>query len=117
MKLKHDDKIKSKAFLFDKLKEENAFWSYDVSDVSLDHLNDDQLIALTLRYLDLDEINVLFEIYSSSRIKKAWKKILVPEGDYLRSLNRFIAWYYFDSKKPDAYLKNLESRHLKRLIG
>lgn len=99
------------------LKEENAFWSYDQKTVILDNISDDQLIALTLRYLDLDEIKQLFLIYPYKKIKNAWKKILVPEGEYLYTLNRFFAWYYFKAKNPDAYLKSLQTRYLNALFN
>jgi hypothetical protein len=70
-----------------------------------------------MRYLDLDEIKQLFDIYSYKKIKDAWKAILVPEGEYLYTLNRFFAWYYFKAKNPDAYLKSLQTRHLNALIN
>ena len=101
--------------LFKQLKAEHAFWSYDVDKISIADIDDANLIALTMRYLDLPEINRLFEIYSSKKIKDAWKKLLVPEGAYLYTLNRFFAWYYFDAKRPDAYLKSLETRHFNNL--
>jgi hypothetical protein len=103
--------------LLEHLKEEHAFWSYSQDTVSLSKIADDQLIALTMRHLDLPEIKQLFLIYSKPKIKAAWRKLLVPEGDYLYTLNRFFAWYYFDAKRPDAYLKSLQTRHLNRLIN
>jgi hypothetical protein len=111
-----DTVYKIKCNLLEQLKEENAFWSYDPQSVSLDNICDDQLIALTMRYLDLDEIKQLFKIYSYKKIKDAWKNILVPEGEYLYTLNRFFAWYYFKAKKPDAYLKSLQTRHLNAIM-
>ncbi len=106
-----------KQSLLDKLKEEHAFWSYESDSVSLDSVSDNQLIALTMRYLDLPEINQLFSLFSMRKIKNAWREILVPEGEYLYTLNRFFSWYYFKAKKPDAYLKTLQTRNLNRLIG
>ena len=103
--------------LLDKLKEEQAFWSYEPESVSTDTINDNQLIALTLRHLDLPEIKQLFSIYSFKKIKKAWIQLLVPESDYLYNLNRFFAWYYFKAKNPDSYLKNLQTRHLNKLLS
>lgn len=103
--------------LLEQLKEENAFWSYDPKSISLDNIHDDQLIALTMRYLDLDEIKQLFSIFSFKKIKDAWKNLLVPEGEYLYTLNRFFAWYYFKIKKPDAYLKSLQTRRLNALYS
>jgi hypothetical protein len=117
MIIKNRHKINEiKGCLFEMLKEENAFWSYDQKTVILDNISDDQLIALTLRYLDLDEIKQLFLIYPYKKIKNAWKKILVPEGEYLYTLNRFFAWYYFKAKNPDAYLKSLQTRYLNALL-
>lgn len=101
-----------KCKLLDQLKEEHAFWSYEPASVSLDNIDDDQLIAYTMRYLDLKEIELLFKMFSYDKIKRAWKMLLVPEGEYLYTLNRFFAWYYFKAKRPDAYLKTLQTRHL-----
>lgn len=109
------DEIKQS--LFEKLKEEHAFWSYDVGGLSIPDLGDDQLIALTMRYLDLPEIKQLFSIFPVRKIKAAWRNLLVPEGDYLYTLNRFFAWYYFKAKNPDAYLKSLQTRHLNKLFN
>ncbi|WP_348673521.1 hypothetical protein [Duncaniella dubosii] len=106
-----------KGELFAKLKKEHAFWSYDIDDVTIDKLDDDQLIALTMRYLDLDEIKLLFRVFPFRKIKNAWKNILVPEGDYLYALNRFFAWYYFNAKRPDAYLKSLQTRRFNAMFG
>jgi hypothetical protein len=118
MIIKSKDKVNEiKSILLEQLKEENAFWSYDPQSVTLDNISDEQLIALTMRYLDLDEIKQLFSIYSYNKIKDAWKKILVPEGEYLYTLNRFFAWYYFKAKNPDAYLKSLQTRHLNTLFN
>lgn len=115
---KSEDRISAiKVRLIEQLKEENAFWSYAPESVSLDNVRDDQLIALTMRYLDLDEIKVLFSIFSFKKIKDAWKRLLVPEGEYLYTLNRFFAWYYFKAKNPDAYLKSLQTRYLNAMFG
>ena len=69
-----------KCKLLDQLKEEHAFWSYEPASVSLDNIDDDQLIAYTMRYLDLKEIELLFKMFSYDKIKRAWKMLLVPEG-------------------------------------
>ncbi len=70
---------------------------------------------MTMRHLDIEEINLLFQIYSFPVIKKAWKENLVPEGEYLFTLNRFFAWYYFKAKRPESYLKSIETRRLSAL--
>lgn len=101
--------------LVSQLKAENCVWSYDGQSVTPESMHDSQLIALTMRYLDLPEINLLFQLFPKRKIKDAWKELLVPEGQYLYTLNRFFAWYYFDAKRPDAYLKSLETRRLNSL--
>ena len=108
--------IKIKSYLIDKLKEENVFWSYEMSEKRLSNLSDELLISLTIKYLDLDEINLLKEIYSIKTIKSAWIKYLIPEREYLHSLNRFIAWYVFNIKKPETYLKSMETRSLNKFL-
>lgn len=118
MTVKSKDKINEiKRALLQQLMEENAFWSYAPESVTLDNIRDEQLIALTLRYLDLDEIKQLFSIFPFKKIKDAWKKLLVPEGEYLYTLNRFFAWYYFKAKNPDAYLKSLQTRHINAMFN
>lgn len=118
MTVKSKDKINEiKRALLQQLMEENAFWSYAPESVTFDNIRDEQLIALTLRYLDLDEIKQLFSIFPFKKIKDAWKKLLVPEGEYLYTLNRFFAWYYFKAKNPDAYLKSLQTRHINAMFN
>lgn len=109
------DKIKRE--LLEALKKEHAFWSYVPSALSLESISDEMLIAYTMRFLDLQEIAILYKIFPSGKIKSAWKEILVPEGEYLYTLNRFFAWYYFGAKNPDSYLKSLQTRHLNKLLS
>lgn len=103
--------------LIRQLKEERVFWSYEECSVTDESIGDDQLIALVMRYLDLPEIRQLFKIFSYKKIKDAWRRFLVPEGEYLYTLNRFFAWYYFKAKNPDSYLKSLQTRYLNTLLN
>ena len=82
------DKIASiKRMLVDKLMHEKAFWSYAPSSVSSATIDDDMLIAQTMRHLDLDEIKLLFKLFPYEKVKSAWKRLLVPEGDYLYTVS------------------------------
>lgn len=103
-------------YLLDRLKEEHAFWSYAQESVSLKAIDDESLIAFTMRHLDIDDIKLLFRIFAVRKIKLAWQRLLVPEGEYLYTLNRFFAWYYFRAKRPDAYLKSLITRHFNSVV-
>ena len=73
--------------LFQKLKEENAFWSYNMECV--EDINDRMLIVKTLVHLDLNEIDKLFEIFSFEKVKKVWREELAISGEYYHTLNRF----------------------------
>ena len=100
--------------LVQKLKNEHCFWSY--TEDSINHVPDDILIEKTLVYLDLPEIDKLFLLYPRKKIKSVWLENMLPQGDYLYSLNRFLAWYYFGIKKPDQYLKAMTTRHFNKLL-
>lgn len=89
-------------------------WSYDEN--SIDHIPDDVLIEKTLIHLDMPEIKILFDIFPKNKIKRVWREQLVPRGDYLKTLNRFFAWYLFGIKKPDTYLKSMETRYFNSLL-
>lgn len=106
-----------KETLLEHLKKEHVFWSYDNNEISIETLTDDALIAYSLRYLDLSEINLLFSIFPKTKIKRIWVSRLIPEGEYLYTLNRFFAWYYFNAKRPGQYIKSLHTRHLNRMIS
>lgn len=101
--------------LLTKLKQEHCFWSYNES--SIKDISDDMLIEKTMLHLDLEEINQLFLIYSFKRIKQVWLNYLVPQGEYLYTLNRFFAWYYFKVKKPDTYIKSMATRHFNKMFA
>ncbi len=102
-----------KQVLFNKLKEENAFWSYDMKGVN--SVPDDVLIAETLIHLDIPDINKLFKLYGKQKVKQVWLEQLVPQGDYYKELNRLYSWLYFDIKNPDRYLKSMLTRHYNKL--
>ena len=101
--------------LLAKLKQEHCFWSYNEN--SIKDIPDDMLIEKTLLHLDLEEINQLFLIYPFKKIKQVWLDYLVPQAEYLYTLNRFFAWYYFKAKKPDAYIKSMATRHLNKMFA
>lgn len=107
------DEIKQE--LLAKLKQEHCFWSFNED--SIKDISDDMLIEKTLLHLDLDEINQLFLIYSFKKIKQVWLDYLIPQEEYLYTLNRFFAWYYFKAKKPDAYIKSMATRHLNKMLA
>ena len=98
-----------KSDLLAKLKQEHCLWSYKEGSIS--DISDDMLIEKTLQHLDMEEIEQLFQIYSFRKVKQVWLERLIPQEEYLYTLNRFLAWYYFKAKSPDAYIKAMATRH------
>lgn len=99
--------------LLSKLITNHRFWSYDMQKAV--DIPDEILIEKTLIYLDIDDINLLFQAFPYKKIKQVWLERLVIQGDYYASLNRLLAWMYFNIKNPDRYLKTIEYKHLKSL--
>lgn len=106
-------KQKIKNELVKRLLEVNAFWSYAVA--STEDIPDEELIEKVFIHLDMSDIARLFEVYQRNYIHKVWKEKMVIQGDYLFNLNVMIALYYFNIKKPEEYLKQVERNHIKKL--
>jgi hypothetical protein len=104
-----------KEILYKKLIAKNCFWSFNTPQNS--EIPDDILIEKSLIYLDIDDINQLFKIYSPRKIKKVWRERLIIQGDYYRRLNRLLAWMYFDIKNPDQYIHKNIRQHLNSFKG
>lgn len=89
----------------------NSFWSFKIPQ----EIPDDVLIEKTLIYLDLEDINKLFTLFSSKKIKQVWRSRVVTQGDYYHTLNKLLAWMYFDIKNPGQYIKTTISKHINHL--
>jgi hypothetical protein len=75
-------------YLIDSLKQGHCLWSYDVA--SVHDIPDDVLIELVMLYLDIEEINMLFKIFSYKKMKKAWIENVVAQGERYYNLNYFL---------------------------
>ncbi len=100
--------------LCNELVAKNAFWSYDVT--SYDTIPDDELIEKCFTILDIEDINLLFEIYPRKRLYKVWKERMAIQGEYLQMLNVMIAMYYFGIKEPEKFLARAEQQHLNKIL-
>ena len=103
-----------KQYLFRRLKEENSLWSYDVSKIK--SISDEALIEHVMLYLDIDDINRLFPLYGYKKVKRVWLDRVAPQGAMFRAYNILYAWYYFGAKRPEAYVKSIETRHINRIM-
>jgi hypothetical protein len=102
-----------KEILSEKLIERNSFWSYDLPHDAI--IPDDILIEKTLVYLDIEDINKLFEFYPYKKIKQVWRNRIVIQGEYYGKLNKLLAWMYFDIKNPEKYINTTISQHINKL--
>ena len=101
--------------LLSKLKKENCFWSYDVS--KMKNISDESLIEYVLLYLDIEDINQLFPLYGFKKVKSVWLERVAPLGEMFRPFNILYAWYYFGAKRPEAYVKSIETRYINRITA
>ena len=68
-------------------------------------------------YLDIDEINLLFQLLPYSKVKRAWIDNVIPQGERYYVLNTFFAWYYFHIKRPQTYVKAMVTKMLNKRLS
>ena len=102
-------------YLFRKLKAENCLWSYDLS--KMKSISDEALIEHVLMYLDIDDIDKLFPLFGYKKVKRVWLDRVAPQGAMFRWMNILYAWYYFGAKRPEAYVKSIETRYMNRITA
>ena len=102
-------------FLLNKLKQEHCLWSYD--NTSIKDIPDDVLVELVMLYLDIDDIDLLFQLFDYKTVKRAWIDNVVAQGERYYNLNYFFAWYYFHAKQPRRYVKAMATRRLNKRLS
>ncbi len=100
-RMQFQDMQKKRMELLEKIKAAGGFWSYQGIP---EHLPDDAVIEAALVYLDLEDMPLLFQIWSKSRIRKVWKECLVSQGRRMNILNFILATKVFHINHPDNYL-------------
>ncbi len=95
---------KEKESLILALKKNNAFWSYDLSDIQSNTISNEFLIESTLVFGDVDEIKKLFQIFSKKEIKAIWNKNLANDAKYYK-LNYYLSVIFFNIKNPKKYIE------------
>lgn len=100
--------------LCETLMNKNAFWSHDVK--SFDDIPDEELIEKCFTALDINDIDLMFEIFPRKRIQQVWRERLAIQGEYMQMLNVMIAMYYFGIKEPEKYLSKVEKQHINNLL-
>ena len=80
-------------------------------------ISDEALIEHVLLYLDIEDIDKLFPLFGYKKVKRVWLDRVAPQGAMFRPYNILYAWYYFGAKRPEAYVKSIETRHINRITG
>lgn len=104
-----------KQILIEKLKQQHCLWSYEND--SIQDIPNDVLVELVMLYLDIEEINMLFQLLSYKTVKRAWIENVVAQGERYYNLNYFFAWYYFHAKQPRSYVKAMATRQLNKRLA
>jgi len=102
------DKEKLRKILTEKLKQENAFWSFDQPFLS--EISDDTLIEKVLLHLDIDDIKLLFRLFPGKEIKSLWKETMLSQEPMYHQLNRLYAFLFFGIKNPDKYIRDFKNK-------
>ena len=100
--------------LCEQLVSKNALWSYDVK--SFDAIPDEELIEKCFTVLDMDDIELMFELFPRKRIRQVWRERMAIQGEYMQMLNIMIAMYYFGIKEPEKYLARVERQHINNVL-
>ena len=107
----YEEKLKDE--LIEKLISSKAFWSY--SNVIKEEISDDLLIHKVMEDLDLPDIMKLFKLFKKNYIRNIWKKELVLQDPYFRSLNLMIAKLFFNIRKPESYIEHVRREYLGKI--
>ncbi len=88
--------------LYDKLKKEGIFWSYD--NENIEYIGDKLLIEHTLIWADVPDILNLFKVFTKEEIIDVWNRKIVPDERYFK-LNIYLGYIYFDLPDPYKYIE------------
>ena len=100
--------------LCETLMNKNAFWSYDIK--SFNDIPDEELIEKCFTILDMNDIDLMFELFPRKQIQQIWQERMAIQGEYMQMLNVMIAMYYFGIKEPEKYLAKVEKKHINNLL-
>ena len=79
--------------LCEQLVAKNAFWSYDVK--SFEEIPNEELIEKCFTVLDLDDIDLMFEIFPRKHIYQVWKERMAIQGEYMQMLTAMRSPLFF----------------------
>ncbi len=99
-----DKIIEKKKALTQYLDDMGALWSYRIELDTI--LSDRELIVKSLTYLELEEMDLLFDIFPYETVRDVWIKEMLP-SDYNIILNKILAYIIFDVDNFDEFRKDV----------
>ena len=99
-----DKIIEKKKALTQYLDDMGALWSYRIELDTI--LSDRELIVKSLTYLELEEMDLLFDIFPYETVRDVWIKEMLP-SDYDIILNKILAYLIFDVDNFDEFRKDV----------
>jgi hypothetical protein len=99
-----DKIIEKKKALTQYLDDMGALWSYRIELDTI--LSDRELIVKSLTYLELEEMDLLFDIFPYETVRDVWIKEMLP-SDYNIILNKILAYIIFEVDNFDEFRKDV----------
>lgn len=99
-----DKIIEKKKALTQYLDDMGALWSYRIGLDTI--LSDIELIVKSLTYLELEEMDLLFDIFPYETVRDVWIKEMLP-SDYDIILNKILAYLIFEVDNFDEFRKDV----------
>jgi hypothetical protein len=99
-----DKIIEKKKALTQYLDDMGALWSYRIELDTI--LSDRELIVKSLTYLELEEMDLLFDIFPYETVRDVWIKEMLP-SDYNIILNKILAYLIFEVDNFDEFRKDV----------
>jgi hypothetical protein len=99
-----DKIIEKKKALTQYLDDMGALWSYRIELDTI--LSDRELIVKSLTYLELEEMDLLFDVFPYETVRDVWIKEMLP-SDYNIILNKILAYLIFEVDNFNKFRKDV----------
>ncbi len=94
--------------LFEKLKKEGLFWSYD-KQIKYENFSESVFIEHALKYGDFDDIKKLIQLFGKRKVKKIWESTMKNDTRFIK-INLLIARVFLGLKIESKDLKGKNER-------
>jgi len=106
-------KYREKNALFNKLRDKGIFWSYS-REITYEQAGEKLLIEYLLKYGDLDDIKLGFELFGKRVMKRVWEERLKSDQRFIK-LNLMIARVFLGMDVESDYFKEVKNARLEKL--